>query len=317
MITLLVTGVGAIIGYGIIKSLRQTDEQFRIIGMDIYEDAYGQFLCDKFYVAQRADSENYVNFVNHIVQRDKIDLIIPGIEQDMYRLYKEKDNITTKIVLNNSLLINLSQDKLETYKYFRSTSNLDLIQTLHLKDYDYCKLKLGNPFLLKPRSSYASKGIHKISTKEEFDFYNSQPDKNICQKLIDNNSHEYTVSVFGDGYGNYYDYIILKRKLAQTGATDKAIVIQKDERIMAYVNQICALTNPDGPTNIQLRTENDKIYLLEINPRISSACSIRTLAGYNEPLMCVYKYLGEIEAFNPKPKRPIKAVRFIDDFIYE
>ena len=58
MINVLVTGVGAIIGYGIINSLKMQNEYpIRIVGMDIYDDAYGQFLCDKFYVAERADSE--------------------------------------------------------------------------------------------------------------------------------------------------------------------------------------------------------------------------------------------------------------------
>ena len=47
MINVLVTGVGAIIGYGIINSLKMQNEYpIRIVGMDIYDDAYGQFLCD-------------------------------------------------------------------------------------------------------------------------------------------------------------------------------------------------------------------------------------------------------------------------------
>ena len=39
-IRVLVTGVGAIIGYGIIKSLRQSDYSVYIVGMDIYDDKF-------------------------------------------------------------------------------------------------------------------------------------------------------------------------------------------------------------------------------------------------------------------------------------
>ena len=93
-ISVLVTGVGAIIGYGIINSLRkQNDISVRIVGMDIFDDAYGQFLCDKFYIAERADSPKYQDFINDLIAKEKIDLIIPGIEQDMYRLAELKDNI--------------------------------------------------------------------------------------------------------------------------------------------------------------------------------------------------------------------------------
>ena len=55
----LVTGVGAIIGYGIIKSLRQSGLPIYIVGMDIYEDAVGQHWCDKFIQAKYAIDPNY------------------------------------------------------------------------------------------------------------------------------------------------------------------------------------------------------------------------------------------------------------------
>lgn len=314
--TILVTGVGAIIGYGIINSLKKQDlHSVRIIGMDIYDDAYGQFLCDKFYVAERADSPNYQSFINELIAKEQIDLIIPGIEQDMYRLFDLKDHINTKVVLNNELLIRLSKDKLETYKYFHE-NGMNVIPTLFQASYEECVEKLGSPFLLKPRTSYASKGIHKIYSKEEFDFYNKNKDANIFQRIIGTESEEYTIAVFGKADGTYADYIILKRKLAQTGATDKATLIPQDDEIMSYVDEICKLTKPNGPTNIQLRKEGDKVFLLEINPRISSACSIRTGMGYNDPLKCIEYYL--YGCFMPQSeKKALHAVRYISDCFYE
>lgn len=314
--SVLVTGVGAIIGYGIINSLKmQKNYQIRIIGMDIYDDAYGQFLCDKFYIAERADSTNYLNFINKLVEEEKIDIIIPGIEQDMYRLHELKDEIGTKIVLNNDLLIDLSKDKLKTYEYFKA-KGLNVIPTLYNKDYETYKSELGNPFLLKPRTSYASKGIHKIYSEEEYNFYNKHQESNIFQRIVGTESEEYTVGVFGDGNGSYSDSIILKRKLAQTGATDKAIVIENDTVLMKYVDQICQITKPIGPTNIQLRKEDGKMYLLEINPRISSAASIRAYAGYNDSLKSVAYYLEGVH-LPASMKKLIKAVRFISDYFYE
>lgn len=314
--TILVTGVGAIIGYGIINSLKKQDiHSVRIIGMDIYDDAYGQFLCDKFYVAERADSLNYQSFINELIAKEQIDLIIPGIEQDMYRLFDLNDHINTKVVLNNELLIKLSKDKLETYKYFHE-NGMNVIPTLFQASYEECVEKLGSPFLLKPRTSYASKGIHKIYSKEEFDFYNKNKDANIFQRIIGSESEEYTIAVFGKADGTYADYIILKRKLAQTGATDKATLIPQDDEIMSYVDEVCKLTKPNGPTNIQLRKEGGEVFLLEINPRISSACSIRTGMGYNDPLKCIEYYL--YGRFMPQSeKKALHAVRFISDCFYE
>ena len=312
---ILVTGVGAIIGYGIIKSLRsQEDYDLRVIGMDIYDDAYGQFLCDKFYVAERADSPKYLTFINDLIEKERIALIMPGIEQDMYRLHELADKVHTKVIFNNDLLINLSKDKLETYKFFKERG-VNVIPTLFEESYDRCVKILGNPFLLKPRSSYASKGIHKISSEEEFNFYNKHPEDNICQRIIGTVSSEYTIAVFGKGDGTYADYIILRRKLSQTGATDKATTVPYDKALMDYVDVICKITKPIGPTNIQLRKDCNEVFLLEINPRISSACSIRTYMGYNEPLKCIEFYLYN-RHMRPEEKKIMHAVRFIDDYFY-
>lgn len=313
---ILVTGVGAIIGYGIIKSLReQSMHDIRIIGMDIYDDAYGQFVCDQFYIAERADSPKYLEFINKVIEKENIELIMPGIEQDMYRLHELGDKVNTKVVLNNDLLIELSQDKLLTYEYL-AKEGLNVIPTLFKNSYYDCVSRLGSPFLLKPRHSYASKGIHKIYTEEEFAFYNKYPEANIFQRIVGTDNSEYTISVFGKGDGTYADYIILKRKLAQTGATDKATLVMKDTELMDYVDKVCQVTNPIGPTNIQLRKEGDKVYLLEINPRISSACSIRTHMGYNDALKSIEFYLYG-RHMEPTEKKQLHAVRFIDDYFYE
>lgn len=48
MRTVMVTGVGAIMGYGLLKSLRAADPSLRLIGADIFDDAVGQAWCDVF-----------------------------------------------------------------------------------------------------------------------------------------------------------------------------------------------------------------------------------------------------------------------------
>ncbi len=311
---ILVTGVGAIIGYGIIQSLKTSQLQANIVATDIYEDAYGAALADTFYQGVLASSPDFIDFINDIVAKEKIDLIIPGIEQDLYALFQNKEKIHTKVVMNTDLCITLSKDKWATYSYLKDNFTLDLIPTLQNVTFDECVKTLGLPFLLKPKSSYASKGIQTISSKREFDFYTeSQLGQLIFQKIIGTTNSEFTVSVFGDGKGNFFDSIILKRALSGEGATSKAIVVQSPI-IEKYVTELVKVLLPVGPTNIQLRLENDVPYLLEINPRISSACSLRMAFGYNEPEMCIDYFVNQ-KAIQPSPKKTGSAVRFITDYI--
>ncbi len=311
---ILVTGVGAIIGYGIIQSLKKSKLQLHIVATDIYEDAYGASIADTFYTGVLASSPNFIHFINDIVAKEKIDLIIPGIEQDLYALFQNKEKINTKIVMNTDLCIQLSKDKLVTYNYLSEHFKLNLIPTLNHTTFEECSKILGLPFLLKPKSSYASKGIHIINNKREFDFYTEfQRDAVIFQKIIGTMDSEFTVSVFGDGKGSFFDSIILKRKLSGEGATSKATVVE-NATINNYVAQLVEVLKPIGPTNIQVRVENNIPYLLEINPRISSACSLRTAFGYNEPEMCIRYFLLN-ETIQPTIKKKGAAIRFIDDFI--
>lgn len=314
--TILVTGVGAVIGYGIIKSLRKAELPVRIIGMDIHGDAYGRDLADGFVQAVPAASEDYLPFVQRLVAEHKIDLIIPGIEADLYPLGRHRASIPTRIVLNTDQCLELSRSKLETARFFADQPFA--IPTLHACGYTECVARLGLPFIFKLVSSHASKGLTLIENAVQFDYAVARAGVGACvyQRRIGSDDEEYTVGAFGDGTGRYVDSIILRRRLGQDGSTARAWFVADDPAIRATVDKVFALLKPVGPTNVQLRKHDGVAYLLEINPRISSACSIRTRMGYNEPEMCVRHFLWN-EALEPKAKRPGSVVRFLDDHFTE
>ena len=62
-------------------------------------------------------------------------------------------------------------------------------------------------------------------------------------------------------------------------------------KLSAIANRTAQLINIVGPTNFQFRRASDEYYLIEINPRFSSAVSIRSAFGFNEPLMAVESFL--------------------------
>ncbi len=312
MYNILVTGVGSIIGYGIIDGLRKSTIPVSITGVDIYDDAYGAVIADHFEKGVRADAPEYIDFINQVVDQYKIDLIIPGIEQDLYAMWEHRDKISTKVVFGNELCMQMAKDKLFTFEYLYE-KNIRLIPTLHHCTFSECRDKFGLPFLLKPILSSASKGIELIRTEEEFDFYSRRAGgKCIYQKIVGSMEEEYTANVFGDGNGGLFDVIILKRKLSGEGATSKAVYTD-NPLLLEYIKVLCTLLKPDGPMNIQLRTEAGVPYLLEINSRVSSSCSIRTSMGYNEPEMCLKYYLTG-EKIVPAPRIPGRAIRYIADY---
>jgi len=204
------------------------------------------------------------------------------------------------------------------YEYLLQSGFKELIPTFEFLDFSTAKDKLGLPFIIKPKSSYASKGFYIIKSENDFfhlrEFINNET---LFQPYIGSEDDEYTISVFGNGQGGFIDHLILRRYLSKQGASERTIVIEKDHKLMDVVSELTELFKPVGPTNYQFRKQDDKVFLLEINPRISSACSIRTKFGYNEPLFAVQHYL-EKQQYTILRKRSGKAVRFIaDQIIYE
>ena len=312
----LVTGVGAIIGYGLINSLRKSKYDVHIIGMDIYDDAYGQHICDEFIQAVPAAQEDYPEFLRRIIAEYQIDLVMFGTEQEIHRLVNEEERMGEdykKLVINRKDIVAMSNDKWNTYE-FQIKHGIEAIPTYIEGDYDTLAKKLGVPFLLKPRKSYASKGIEKIHNIEEFEFYKKRVGEQfMVQEIVGDAEHEYTAAVFGYGDGNSTRPIILKRKLSQEGSTVKAKVIE-DRYLEEHIQKLVKILKPIGPTNFQYRYGNGKYLLLETNPRISSSTSLRTAFGYNEAEMCI-EYFVEGQRPEAKDIKCGEAVRYIADCV--
>jgi hypothetical protein len=76
---------------------------------------------------------------------------------------------------------------------------------------------------------------------------------------------------------------------------------------------------PIGPTNFQFRFDSGNFKLLEINPRISSATSIRTKLGYNETKMSIDYFLFNILPTKIDRNQILKkrAIRYTEELILE
>jgi len=316
MKTILVSGASGIVGYGILKNLKGNN--FNLIGTSIYNNSVAKKYCNLFIQAVPTKDKNYLSWLNQTIERYSIDLIIPGIEVDLYFWNANRNKINTKVILNNSELICLCQDKWNFYQKLESGTIIDYLNIPSMISTDYNKIvkELGSPFLLKPKQGYGSKDIVKIESKSDFLKQMSRSDKQFfSQKYIGSDDEEYTVSFFGDGNGKSLVNIILKRKLSSSGYTEQATsTINKNDiiDINNIINDIAEYFNPIGPTNIQLRKEGCYFKLLEINPRLSASTAIRTGFNYNECLMAVDFYLNGVLPIQPKIQSG-SCVRYIDE----
>ena len=110
------------------------------------------------------------------------------------------------------------------------------------------------------------------------------------------------------------DCLSLKRKLSSEGFTQTAEAVF-DERWEKAILEFADTFKPVGPTNFQFRLTEEGPKLLEINPRISSATSIRAAFGYNESVMSVEYFLNNIMIHKTEKKKGY-AVRYTAEKVF-
>jgi len=313
-----ITGVGALIGQGIAKALKHVDN-IATIGIDRKITPLSKNLCNTCVQKPNCteDSDAYLQFWLDLIKDRNIALIIPGIGHDM-NFFLKNSNVfakhNVKIVLNNPKLIALAHDKYEFDAAYK-TLGLPTIPTAMPTTWQEALEILGpTPLLLKPRIGEGSAGIVLLHDELDFNYWTKKAAGNwMLQKIIGQDDQEFTVGTFGFGDGTCLKPIIFRRILSRSGHTQEATVVE--HKAITRISCIIAQNfKPIGPTNLQFRMQDDTPYLLEVNPRFSSSCSLRTAFGYNEAFMCVQYYLDGVRPVDPEIKSGF-GQRYNEDYV--
>jgi carbamoyl-phosphate synthase large subunit len=317
----LVTGVGAIIGQGIVRSLKGGGHPVRIIGLDRSARPPGPEWCDAFIQKPTCDerSESYLDFWRSLIRNERIDLVLPGLEVDMLFLDGQREMLAAAradcaLGLNHGALIALAGDKWLMHR-FEEDHGIPAIPTVIAAGWDEALAALGPaPILLKPRRGNGSRGVVRLHDREDFTYWTRKAEGPwMLQHIVGSDDEEYTVGSFGLGGGRAVAPIIMRRRLSGAGNTQQAEVVEHpliQDRVAAFN----ALLKPVGPTNYQFRVQDGEAYLLEVNPRFSSSNSLRTGFGYNEARMALDHFLLDRVPRTPEIRHGI-GWRYSEDYI--
>lgn len=310
--TILVSGASGIVGYGILRSLKNCD--CTLIGTTIYETSPADCFSDIVLHPPMTVSPEYLPWLIKTIKDYKIDMIIPAIEADMSEWNKHRKEIEATgafVMLNNPNLIEFCLDKWIFYQKLKENNFKYAIESTLEPDFS----KFGLPFLLKPRCGFGSKGIVKVEDKETFDRYKSEIGKNLMiQEFVGNNDEEYTASGFFDKESKLKAFMVMKRKLSKQGFTEIAEIVD-ETGLKDVIEELAGIFKPIGATNFQFRKHRNSWKLLEINPRISSSTSLKTAFGYNECKMTIDYFLNNKEITQPEIRKG-RAIRYTEDFIF-
>ncbi len=279
---------GSLVSGYLIKAIKEVNHI--VIGSDIDEFNHARYLCDDFVVVPKSNDPDLWKKMEEILLEKQVDIVIPSLDETLLEWAKRKEyfkELGINIVISDPEVIETFCDKWKAYLFFIKN------------DIPTPKTSLEPTFdLIKPRYGRGGKGIFKKDhrTMETIDMRNY-----ISQEFI--TGKEYTVDVLFSKDGDPI-YIVPRLRLdIRDGKSIKGLTV-KNENIENVVHEVSKKIKFIGPINFQfIETDEKKLYLIEINPRIAGGMALGFAATENWIKLIVENIvLGkEIRKENLKP----------------
>ncbi|MCX6296970.1 MAG: hypothetical protein NTX97_13090 [Bacteroidetes bacterium] len=301
----LVTGIGGNVGQGIIRNIRSMPYEISVVGTNIIDFSSGNYLCDVFYKVPYAYDTNYISEIIDIVKKEKIDLIIPSTDYEIYYLSVNASSIPCKIAASLMDATKIYLDKYESWLHHQkyeipfATS----CEPSHYKnEFKKC--------IVKPKKGRGSRGLH----IDPADFSLFSDEEYMVQEM--HVGEEITTAFYVTQTNKLHGCITLVRSL-ENGTTSLCKVSSKyDHLILPILEKMIEHAPIIGSANLQsIATADGRVIPFEVNCRISGTNSIRSNFGFKDVQYTIQEFL-----FNEAPDVPIVrpgvAVRVLLDVIY-
>lgn len=274
MCNILITSVGKRVQ--LIKHLKKS---FYIIGVDSATECAASHFIDKFYKVPKFNQPDYIKLIIKICEENQIKLIIPLHEKefDEYLANIKKFNSAgIKVLLSDKAIIDICQNKLNTYKFFKANK----IQTPLTYNKNELPKILNFPLILKPIDGMGSNNVYKLNNQEDLNFFINYVKTPILQEF--KQGTEYTIDVLCDLNGNVISVVPRERLEVRAGEVSKSRTVNNDTLIYESLKVIECLNKYGktvGPITIQCILNESGIYFIEINPRFGGGVPLTFESG--------------------------------------
>jgi carbamoyl-phosphate synthase large subunit len=217
----------------------------------------------------------FISQIGLLCQRFKIDLLVPGVDEELLVLAQKIDMfIPTQLLLPDASYVEMMLDKL-TMIWTLQSAELKTPITYLLKDFPFNKMTF--PLITKPRQGRGSRGIKIVNCKDDlFYLMDGNSSNMILQQKIEGT--EYTVQMIADSQANLKAIVPVKVDIKK-GITIRAET-DNNSQVIEACKKIHKAIPVKGCYNIQLiLTKDGEVYPFEINPRISTTFCMTIAAG--------------------------------------
>jgi carbamoyl-phosphate synthase large subunit len=224
-----------------------------------------------------AEKKSFVKIITALMKRLKIDLLVPTVDEEIGKILSKNKNIE-HIYVPPKIISLIFLDKFKT-SIFLKKNNFHNLETCLVKNKkDFPKKK---NLIVKPRLGRGSRMVHRMSTYSQFKsyltLYKISWKDVIVQRFVE--GQEYTIFVDVDINGNLK--AIVPIKVLNKKAITLHGVTENNKRIINFIKDFNSKFKFRNSYNVQLIIKMNKIYVIEINPRISTTFVMTLKLGYD------------------------------------
>jgi carbamoyl-phosphate synthase large subunit len=303
MKAILVTGIGGVVGQGILRNLRAMQLGAPIVGTNTVRVSGGNHLCDEVVQVPFAHEPEYLPAVRALVERHDVKLVVPSTDYESLYLSKHATTVPAMLATSPFPVVAFCIDKYENFIAFER-AGLPFAASCLPSSY-------AGQFprtVVKPREGRGSRSIH-VDPPAPTEF----ADDFVVQEYLD--GPELTTTFYVRQSGELHGIITFERELEQGNTARCEVVDRYDGEMGELVRRMVEHFPFRGSCNLQSRVTSRGIVPFEINCRISGTNSVRAQFGFNDVAYTVQElYQGR------RPEAPAVtkgcAVRIMMDVIY-
>ena len=255
------------------KSTKKINNKIKIIGNDIDQLCIGKYFVDEFWLSEKITNIKFSDLLKEIEARE-IGFIIPTRNGELKYWSKLKNKLEEYNVftmISDEEQINICLNKINFYQYCVQNKIPAIQSTVKIDDISF------KYFVVKEKYGAGSKNIGIRLTKEEAIKKSKELEDPIFQPFIE--GIEYSFDGYVDKKGNVKGVILRKRDYVVDGESQITTVFHDpslNKKIKNYIEKFNFYGHIVGQFIVD---QNDKLHLIEINPRFGGASTLGIHAG--------------------------------------
>lgn len=290
----MVTGAGALLGQGILRSLMNSALKPEIVALDPSPLAAGLYWVPHRALIPMAKDPGYLPRIEALLAEHRPDAVMVGTDVELFLFAEHRMRLEaayqTKIIVSSPEVVAIADDKWLTYQFLREHGFLAPDSALP-GDEEALIARVGFPLVVKPRVGARSVGVSVVHDREALARAVAALPAPVIQQCVATDQQEYTAGTL-TFEGRCEAAIVMRRDL-RDGNTYRAYV-EPTPALDAEVRRFAEALGAYGPANFQFRLDAEGPKVFEINGRFSGTTPLRMHCGFNEVEMVLRKVvLGE------------------------